>query len=94
MPSFKVAHLKEQGVDLIIVPVTSNFGDQAFSDQERFVSDFQGHAHRAGLAGAVVPVWTDYGGRTHFIAPPNWHPFFEGLSFDEVLQNINKEIRW
>lgn len=93
MPRFKVAHIKEQGVDLIIVPLDSSFNLKSQEQQTEIVNDLQAHATAAGLAGIIVPVWT-VGSTIYFIAPPNWHPFFRSISWNFVLQNINREIYW
>jgi hypothetical protein len=93
MPHFKVAHVREQGVDLIIIPLDSNFGAKSQSEQHGAISELQVRASSAGLAGKVVPVW-DNGGRMAFIAPPNWHPFFKDLNLGFVAQNLNRELYW
>lgn len=94
MPRFKVAHIREQGVDLIIIPLESSFGRKIASEQQEIIAEIQIHARSAGLAGTVVPVWDSGGGRMSFVAPSNWHPFFQGLNLHSVACNINKEIYW
>lgn len=94
MPRFKVAHVREQGIDLVIVPLDRSFGNKAGNDQSDVIADLQSHATGAGLAGTVVPVWDAGGGRMKFIAPQNWHAFFRGTSLQWVAANINKEIYW
>ncbi len=94
MPRFKVAHLKEQGQDMIIIPLESSFGNKAPPDQQAIITDLQFNARRLGLLGIVVPVWDSGGGRMAFIAPPNWHPFFKSLDLRRVWASINKEIYW
>ena len=94
MPRFKVAHIREQGVDLVIVPLDNSFGNKISSDQSAVIAELQSHATGARLAGTVVPVWDGGGGRMNFIAPPNWHPFFRNLSLQWIAANINKEIYW
>jgi hypothetical protein len=94
MPRYAVAHVREQGVQLIIVPVDDAYGRQPESDQADFHHALQIQARRAGLAGTVVPVWADSRGRMSFRAPQNWHPFFRGLSLPVVYQNLTKEIYW
>jgi hypothetical protein len=94
MPSYKIAHLKEQGVDMIIVPVESSFGSHPKSEQDKFILQFQLHCRGAKLAGLVVPVWEDSSGRMNFIAPPKWFPFFQGIDMVFVLRNLNREINW
>ena len=57
MPRFKVAHIREQGIDLIIVPLDAAFGSKTSEDQQEIIAELQLHASGAGLAGTVVPVW-------------------------------------
>ena len=88
MQQFDVAHIREQGQDLIIVFV---------SDQVRYMSD-QDRAglsaaltlcsHSAGLAGAVVLVWP--GG---FYSDRRFHAYFESISFDLLTANINTNLK-
>jgi len=94
MPRYKVAHVKEQGIDLIIIPVDASFGLEAQNQQEEFREQLEAHAISAGLKGTVVPVWRDAFGTMKFLAPLNWHPFFKGLSYDQVLASLNREIFW
>lgn len=93
MPHFRIAHMREQGQDMIIVPLESSFGNKSSDDQHVVMAELQAHARGAGLAGTIVPVW-ESGGRMFFIAPRPWHPFFQSLSMLAVLQNINKELSW
>lgn len=94
MPHFKVAHLHEQGQDMIIVPLDSSFGRRITQDQNDIISDLQAHAHAAGLAGTVVPVWDNGGGRMAFVAPRPWHPFFKSINLRLIAMNLNKELCW
>ncbi len=93
MPSFKCAHVREQGINLIIVPVNSSFGHKSDADQHETIEAMQNAATSAGLAGTVVPIW-NIGNRTVFISPPNWHPFFKSINWNDVLASVNKEISW
>jgi hypothetical protein len=93
MPNFAIAHLREQGQDMIIVPLESSFGNKPSNDQNAIVAELQAHARGARLAGTIVPVW-ESGGRMSFIAPRPWHQFFQRLSMLAVMQNINKELSW
>jgi hypothetical protein len=69
VPQYKVAHIKEQGTDLIIIPLESHFGSMSAQDQNATISSLQLHASEAGLRGTVVPVWDSGSGRMGFIAP-------------------------
>jgi hypothetical protein len=94
MPRFDVAHLREQGQDMIIIPLDSDFGLKSNADQSSITNELQRHANGAGLRGTVVPVWDNGGGRMAFIAPRPWHPFFRSISLGMVAANINQEIYW
>jgi hypothetical protein len=91
MNKYQVAHIRHQGVDLIIAPLDSSFNNQSGHAQQKFINSLQGYARSAGLAGTVIPVWLS--GRTmKFIAPSGYHPFFRSISWDWVSANINREL--
>lgn len=94
MPTLKVAHMRQQGIDLIVAPLAQDFGQKSRQDQIKIVSEIQLHSRQAGLAGKVVPVWDSGGGRMAFIAPNNWHPFFCSISLHMVWANVNRELSW
>lgn len=89
---FEVAHIQEQGVDLIIIPLKPEFQHKTAAEQNQTVGLLQVCATRAGLRGTVVPVWDAGGGRMGFRAPQNWHPFFASLSLEKVAMSINREL--
>lgn len=93
MPHLKIAHLRQQGQDMIIVPLDDNFGYKSDNEQHGAIAELQARSRNAGLAGTVVPVWED-GGHMAFIAPRPWHPFFSSLDLQTVLANVNKELSW
>ncbi len=93
MPRFKVAHLHEQGQDMVIVPLEGSFDYKSDEEQQAIIEELQLHSRGAGLKGTVVPVWQK-SGRMAFIAPTPWHPFFRSLSLQTVFANVNKEIYW
>jgi hypothetical protein len=94
MPNLRIAHLRAQGQDMIIVPLDSAFEHKSQTDQSGAIDDLQLHARGAGLAGLVIPVWDAGGGRMAFIAPRPWHPFFASLSLPAVFAKLNKELSW
>ena len=94
MPHFKVAHMRKQGQDMIVVPLDSNFGHKPSSEQASAISAIQMRARSAGLAGKVVPVWDNGNGRMAFIAPQPWHPFFCSINLRFVAANLNRELSW
>ncbi|MGH7984306.1 MAG: hypothetical protein ACREFF_14365 [Candidatus Udaeobacter sp.] len=91
MATYRIAHLREQGQDMIIMPLESSFGYKSENEQHEFITALRVCARSAGLAGAVVPVWREGGGH-RFIAPPPWHSFFRSLPFNAILANLNKEL--
>lgn len=94
MPQFDVAHLHEQGQELIIIPLDLSFGSRVEADQSRIASELQARASAAGLRGTVVPVWDAGNGRMAFIAPRRWHPFFANIGLDFVAANLNRALSW
>lgn len=94
MPTFKIAHLREQGQNMIVVPLNAEFGRKSESEKDSAISELQLHARGAGLAGTVVPIWQDNSGRTSFIAPQQWHAFFRSLSYRQVVASLNKTLSW
>jgi hypothetical protein len=91
MTPYKIAHIEEKGVNIIIIPLESSFGNKTKKQQDQIIDALQNCAKSAGLAGTVVPVW-ETGINHRFIAPPRWHPFFKTLSWDAILGKINKEL--
>lgn len=91
MAQYKIAHIREQGIDLIVVPLERSFGMKTVEAQRAFVETLQRAAAEANLAGTVVPVWQTGNGHA-FIAPPNWHAFFKSLGWDAVLRNVNRTL--
>lgn len=93
MSRFKIAHIREQGQNMIIVPLDRSFGYKSREEQAQVRNALQLSASSAGLAGTVVPVWDSGGGRMAFIAPTPWHGFFQSLSLPMVARMINRELR-
>lgn len=93
MSSFDVAHVNEQGQNMLLFPLDSGFGRKTVHDQRSILDELEARAHRAGLAGRAAAVW-ESGGRTYTLGPPNWAGFLRGLSMRAVLANVNKRISW
>jgi hypothetical protein len=99
MPTFRIAHIRRkddrgQDVDLIIIPLDSSFAYKPPQEQREIIFDLQSRSEAAGLAGTVVPVWDAGNRRMAFIAPQNWHPFFQSVSLQWVFANINRDLYW
>ena len=93
-PCFKVAYIKEQGADMIIVPVSVTFEDKSPEEQQAIVATLEAAARSAGLIGTVVPVWDHGLGQMAFMAPKPWAPFFQNIGLEFVFRNINHELSW
>lgn len=92
MAKYKIAHVREQGQQMIIAPLDSSFHNKSQQAQREFMNAFQLAASSAGLAGSVVLIW-EYGNTVHFMAPQQWHPFFRSPGiYQMVMANINKEL--
>ncbi len=94
MPKLDIAHIREQGQDMIIAPLDDSFNQKSPSQQEAAVRQIQLAARSAGLNGTAVAVWEDSSGRMKFIAPPQWHSFFRSINIGWVLQNVNRSLSW
>lgn len=94
MPTFDVAHIREQQQDMIIVPLDYNFELKMQHEQQAAARELQLRATAAGLAGRVVVIWDAGDGKIKFIAPQPWHPFFRNVSLAFVARNINKKLSW
>jgi hypothetical protein len=92
MTTFKIAHIKEQGQDMIIVPVNPTIGRSSQHEQNALSETLQIAASLAGLKGTVAMIWRD-GNRIGFIAPRPWHPFFQSRDiYNRVLASLNLEM--
>jgi hypothetical protein len=94
MPKYKVAHIHEQGQDMIIFPLEAKFGHQTDSDKNQELGILGFRANAAGLRGAAVAVWDAGGGRMGFMGPQQWHPFLRSINLQFVMANLNKEVLW
>ena len=94
MPKYKVAHIHEQGQDMIIFPLEEKFSRMTESDKHKELGILGFQANRAGLRGAAVAVWDNGGGKMGFYGPQQWHRFLSSISLQFVMANLNKEVSW
>jgi hypothetical protein len=87
MQTFKVAHIREQNVNLVIVFVSDAAGRLPDSEKSRLLAALQGCAISAGLAGTVVLVWS--GG---FYCDTRLHAFFRSVPYTDLLASINRQL--
>lgn len=93
METFQIAHIREQGVDLVITPLDTEFGLRTQTEQRRIAALLQACAKNAGLEGTVVPVWDNGDGRMAFLAPREFHPFLRTIDLSFVMANINRTLK-
>ena len=94
MADIDVAHLRIQGVDVVIAFLDSSFDRKTQSDQNDVRLALQLRSRSAGLAGNVVLMWRESSGGCKFIAPPNQHPFFRTADYGQLYRQINKRLSW
>ena len=88
--SYRIAHIREQGQDMIFIPVQS-LSHASHNDIVAIVDGLQRCAVAAGLAGTVVLCWQS-GGQTRFMGPPQWAQLFNSLSWERVHASRNKVL--
>ena len=93
MPHLRVAHVIDQGVEYLLVPVESSFAQKTEEEKRGVIQTLQSHAASQGLTGAVVPVW-DAGGYMGFQGPVSFQPLFNDWTLQRVLEHLNEEIRF
>jgi hypothetical protein len=92
MAVFDIAHINEQGEDMILVPLTSEFGYKSIAERNETVKYLQECAVKAGLKGIVIPVWLDVVKRMNFVAPSYYQPYLLSINYNYVMKNINKKL--
>lgn len=94
MPRYKVAHLYEQGQNMLLFPVDGgSIHHKTNSEKNEILEELEARANAAGLAGSAALIW-NYGGQTHTYGPQRWQGFLRSISMQFVLRNVNQEIRW
>ena len=88
---FNIAHIREQGQDIIIIPLDSSFQSKTQSQRNQIIFALQLCARSAGLAGRVVVMW-EHNSNVMYIAPQQWHSFFNSIDLVWVAQNINRTL--
>jgi hypothetical protein len=90
--TFQVAHLNVQNVNLVVVFLNASFDSKSQREQHEIQVALQGAATSAGLAGNVVPVWVDSFDRMKFLAPRQQLPYFESVSYDYLVSQVNRTL--
>ncbi|WP_172705021.1 hypothetical protein [Sphingomonas sp. LH128] len=93
MPKFKLAHIKEQGQNMLLFPLDASFSNNTPAQREALLQELEDRAHAAGLAGRAAVFWNT-GNRTFWLGPPPWRNFLNSINMHTVLASINKSISW
>ena len=94
MPTYKIAHITGQGVNVVIFSVKGSFGVQTNEEQSSMIKIFQAKSKAAGFNGNVAVVWDGPDGKINFRAPLNQHAFFNKVTSEFIEANLNKSISW
>jgi hypothetical protein len=89
METFQVARLEIQDVQLVIVLLAAGFDSKSEKEKLDCYAALERCAERDGLAGTVVVLWQDQSNRTRFIAPPEQHPFFQIMKYEQMLAQVS-----
>ena len=89
MTNFDVAHINEQGVNVVVVFVSETVSQLTPDAQIALAESLSICAASAGLIGNIAMVWP--GG---FWAPQNQHPFFRsgGGAYHALMSRINRKL--
>jgi hypothetical protein len=89
MTTFEIAHINEQGVNVVVVFVDAAVARKSSAEQNEIAASLQLCARSAGLAGNIAMIWP--GG---FWASRNQHSFFgsTGGSYGELALRVNKRL--
>jgi hypothetical protein len=85
--TFDVAHIQEQGVDLIVVFVDRNVQYMTDAERAQIQAGLAICARSAGLAGSIVLYWD--GG---FFCDRRFHAFFETTPPQALAASINRKL--
>jgi len=88
---YKVAHLREQGKSVIIIPIANANNDLSGVKLNSIKSAFQAHAAKAKLSGDICLVW-ESNSKFSFLVHDRWRNFCMKLNMNIVKQYINKEL--
>lgn len=92
MTDIHVAHLRMQGTDFILVPLSSGMSRLSAAEQTAVMSELRALARGAGLGGDVVPVWQGPSGVSYLADPRHHAALSKTLRLDVVKQHLNRKI--
>lgn len=92
MTEVSIAHVRVQGINFVLIPLSQGMALLAPSEQKVVVSEINKICRSANLAGSIVPVWPTITG-IGFSSDPNVQAMLSrSLKLEFVLANINKKI--
>lgn len=93
MPDYDVAHLCEQGQDMLLFPLDGTIHNRSDREKADVLDELERRAHAAGLAGRAAILW-DYGGSGYSYGPREWQSFLQSIDTGWVWQQVNRNISW
>ena len=88
---YKVAHVKHQNANMVIVLVSPRFFNGSSADQRRWFTGIEQCVRSVNLAGQTLLVTND-NGRYRYYGPNAWHDFLRTTNINWVDARINKSI--
>jgi len=88
---YKIAHIREQGKDVILIPITNVNNELTNEKLNEIRRIFQTHAIQTKLSGDVCLVW-EFNNKLCFLAPNQWKAFCTSLNMRIIKQYLNQEM--
>lgn len=92
MEIFPIAHLNLRDVPVVIVFPPNSFDLKTAAERQRIQAAIRICAESAGMPGDVILVWQDQHGTMRFIAPPQQHPFFQIVKYEQLYAQVTGTI--
>ncbi len=89
--TYKIAHTKSGGTNMVLVSVSSSFFRESQNTQQKWFTGFEQCSRSANLAGQVIVV-ANSSGTFKFYGPKTWHKFMRTIDMDWVNARINKNL--
>ncbi|MDX2220522.1 MAG: hypothetical protein SF172_16005 [Burkholderiales bacterium] len=88
---YRVAHVRHQGSNMVIVIINPSFFYGSRQDQQRWFTGIQQCVRSVNLAGQTLIVTND-NGRFRFYGPNDWHNFLRTIDMNWVTARVNKSL--
>lgn len=89
--TYRVAHVRYQGSDMVLVIVNRSFFYGSGNDQQRWFTAIQQCVRSVKLGGQTLVVTND-NGRFRFYGPNGWHNFLRTIDMSWVNARVNKTM--